>query len=458
MTVPWLWYALVLPCVSVLASTTEPSDWESDMDKQCAEMLGLSTTTSTTVWFMSADQRKAIELHATLMKKVKQDGYQMAAEFQEWLQVRLMAMFFGFTVGTPLVVGLAYRHSSRFRKWTSWLDAWVPFRRCMGFTMVIFVIAAGASAFFSLRITWLSQNVMEDVQEYYLSSFTYRLLDDFIVESYNLSMADAGKPKQLVTQLCNPTDTDFRIQQLEVDGILGRKGGAFLTSQLQSPVVLPPHSVDDMVIEYVVIEDWNAVIAPAMGVAVASAISNYFTTDSTMLMSFVIRTDCVVRATQVYLGVRANYPLALSELPEVWNWNASYYANPDAFWVQLYVALLKGLENERVLEWDSLEVGGELMAWVYGVVTLCSVIFVSSTFMFMLLLLKQEVRCRTCRRRPPPRDLESICPEKVWGRSLADVEIEVPDEDLKSKPHLTKATTRMEAPPKWGAAPGLLQS
>ena len=88
------------------------------MDKQCAEMLGLSTTTSTTVWFMSADQRKAIELHATLMKKVKQDGYQMAAEFQEWLQVRLMAMFFGFTVGTPLVVGLAYRHSSRFRKWT----------------------------------------------------------------------------------------------------------------------------------------------------------------------------------------------------------------------------------------------------------------------------------------------------------------------------------------------------
>ena len=45
-------------------------------------------------------------------------------------------------------------------------------------------------------------------------------------------------------------------------------------------------------------------------------VTNVWRPRASVQMSFVIRTDCVVRATQVYLGVRANYPLALSELPE----------------------------------------------------------------------------------------------------------------------------------------------
>ena len=53
-------------------------------------------------------------------------------------------------------------------------EAWLVGAK--GFTMVIFVIAAGASAFFSLRITWLSQNVMEDVQEKLQGRSAWRVL------------------------------------------------------------------------------------------------------------------------------------------------------------------------------------------------------------------------------------------------------------------------------------------
>lgn len=88
--------------------------------------------------------------------------------------------------------------------------------------------------------------------------------------------------------------------------------------------------------------------------------------------SLVIGLDCIARGAHVALSVRCNLPVMLGELPEILDWNASYHRDRTRFWADLYRAVNAGLARERLLEWDSLNVAGELMAWVYGVVILCS--------------------------------------------------------------------------------------
>ena len=75
------------------------------------------TTTTTTMWFKTPAYRRTLELHAQLLEAIWVDGYTMAAEFQSWLQTRVLAILVGITVGLPTLVAICYRYSSRFRRW-----------------------------------------------------------------------------------------------------------------------------------------------------------------------------------------------------------------------------------------------------------------------------------------------------------------------------------------------------
>jgi len=290
---------------------------------------------------------------------------------------------------------------------------------------------------------------MGDLQDYFLSSFSTRLMDIVIGEIDNFTTAIIGQNVHISSYLCNPTDGIFALHDFHVSGLFQEE--EFADIALSRPIILPPQSVGQMFIDYTVIADWTKLVLPVINTVVSSGLGSFGlgVGDEILMLSFVINTDCVARDTQIALGVQANVPIALEALPEIWLWNESFYFNPTRFWADLYGAVNLGLRDRRFLEWDSLNISGEAMTWVYMIVLLCSVILVSAILLIMLLLLKMECQCRICRRRPEVQDnhLNPICPEKVWGRSVSDLEIVIAEETPQSKPHLTKAMSqsRLEA-------------
>jgi len=346
----------------------------------------------------------------------------------------------------------------------------MQYRRCVLFSMLLILLAAVMSAFFGLRIVQSTGPLMEDVQEYYLSSMTGRLISTFVMESYKFSelgLAGTGSARELVTWLCNPTDAPFELRKLAVDGLLEK--GVFLESGLRNAVVVLPNSTARMALQYTVVADWQGLLSSGIGVVVDSALSSYLPqSHATMMVSFVMRTACTIRNNAVDLGIRANFPFRLANLPEVWAWNETYYQDKYLMQTLLYEAILAGLEQDvdgrrpRLLEWASLDVGGEMMTWVYGIVIGCSVIFMIALFLLMLCVIRNErCRCRCRHRSQTPPELHGVCSsEVVYGQCLADVQIDVPDEEFNSKPHLTNSTTRplsSWAPP-MGSAKAIVQS
>ncbi|CAE7697770.1 unnamed protein product, partial [Symbiodinium pilosum] len=304
----------------------------------CETLLGEETTTTTTMWFKTPAYRRTLELHAQLLEAIWVDGYTMAAEFQSWLQTRVLAILVGITVGLPTLVAICYRYSSRFRRWTTCFDSLLKYRLCFGALTFPAVAAALTSAVLGFRILESIQPLMEDTQEYYLSSMTGRLIDTFIQESYRFSelgMAGTMQTHVLASQLCNPTDAPFQLHKLDVDARL--EDEVFMEGGLRAPVAVQPSSVSSMVLEYIVAKDWQRLVGPSVGVVVDSALSNLLPNQhSTMTVSFIVRTRCTIRNTDVLLGIRANFPFLLANLPEVWTWNATYYADKYNMWSMLY--------------------------------------------------------------------------------------------------------------------------
>ena len=89
----------------------------SELAARCEVLLGEETTTTTTMWFATPSYRRTLELHPILLDAIWKDGRTMAAEFQSWLQVRVIGIFCGIAIGLPILVAAGYRYSSCFRRW-----------------------------------------------------------------------------------------------------------------------------------------------------------------------------------------------------------------------------------------------------------------------------------------------------------------------------------------------------
>ena len=96
--------------------TTNETDGLTALDLKCVDMLGVSTTTSTTAWFVSGAADDLALERLKFRAAVRRDGRQMAQDFQSWLVTRLLVILFSLSFGTPLVVFLAYHLCSLCKK------------------------------------------------------------------------------------------------------------------------------------------------------------------------------------------------------------------------------------------------------------------------------------------------------------------------------------------------------
>lgn len=214
--------------------------------------------------------------------------------------------------------------------------------------VAVFVIAAGLCWFFSLRIVYTTRLVMQDLQDYFLSSFSTRLMDIAISEFDHFTTDNIGKQVQIGSYLCSPTDGVFELRSFGVDCVFSNQ--VFATIDLSQPIHLEPQTVGEMFIDYNVLQHWNNLVLPAINTVINSAMGRVGLADAVVTLSFVITTDCVARDTQIFLGIKANVPIGLAKLPEIWAWNQSFYEDPTQFWADLYKAVNKGLKTERFLE------------------------------------------------------------------------------------------------------------
>ena len=97
-------------------SSANASDDLTALDLICMGMLGVSTTTSTTPWFVSGAADDLALERLKFRAAVRRDGWQMAQDFQSWLVTRLLVILFSLSFGTPLVVFLAYHFCSLCKK------------------------------------------------------------------------------------------------------------------------------------------------------------------------------------------------------------------------------------------------------------------------------------------------------------------------------------------------------
>ncbi|CAK9006218.1 unnamed protein product [Durusdinium trenchii] len=416
-----------------------------ELDLKCMGMIGVTTTTTSRAGWASDGQRRMLEQRTLFRQKSRKSGKQLAGDFSSWLVTRLVIILCSLTLGTPLVVLLLYQFSPRVRKWASALSL----GRCTKWLMLTLLVAGGLSIFFAMRILDTTDLLLADMQEYFLSSFMTRFMDLAIEEidaMGNFSMGLVGKTRTLSGELCNPTDGHFELQKFDLEGYL--EGSNFLSVQLPEPLHLKPESLGMLAIQYTFLKEWFELFIGGAKAAFLSFSSNYGMSESAkMQVWLLIKVDCMVRDAGISIGIRCNLPLVLSKLPEVSAWNQVWAEDPQRFWADLYEAVNSGLDSQRFLEWDSLELGGGFMAWVYGTVITCSAILASSIFFFMLLLLKSGLQCRMCRSRTGEQQLSPVCPDSVWGRSAFDLEIEIAEEQRQQKPHLTKAVSqsRLEA-------------
>ena len=80
----------------------------------------------------------------------------------------------------------------------------------------------------------------------------------------------------LASQLCNPTDAPYKIHRLDVDARL--QDESFLEGSLRAEVLVPPSSVAGMVLEYIVVRNWQPLLATGLGVVINSAVGNMVST------------------------------------------------------------------------------------------------------------------------------------------------------------------------------------
>eukprot|EP00435_Cladocopium_sp_Y103_P057422 s371_g19.t1 len=273
---------------------------------------------------------------------------------------------------------------------------------------------------------------------------------------WNLKLV--GKQVQIGSYLCNPTDGVFELRSFGVDCLLSNE--VFATIDLSQPIHLEPQSVGEMFIDYNVLQHWDSLVLPAINTVINSAMGRVgLAPDQVVTLSFMITTDCMARNMQIFLGVQANVPIGLAKLPEIWAWNQSFYEDPTQFWADLYKAVNKGLKTERFFgvglvehSWRGHDLGLHDCGSLQRNFGLChlsgDVVAVEERMSVQGWDAAHDSQGMICRRRPVEGNtLSPVCPEKVWGRSVSDLEIIVADETPQAKPHLTKAMSqsRLEA-------------
>lgn len=306
--------------------------------------------------------------------------------------------------------------------------------------------------------------IIVDVQDYYLKDFFQNILQDIIAETtkFNVETFTTSRNQQLRATLCNPTEDSFVIHSFTTSALL--EGSELLRAKLAHKVNIPPMSLGQLVVDYQIMPTPGGILGGTISVVAGSWVSHQLGVEDVALISVLVNTDCKVRASRATVGMKINAPLLLSRLP-----NSFLVLNPttqqqvisekfsdkDKVMYHIYNALLGGLEQYRFFEWDSLELGGPLMIWVYFIVFFASLMLVVSLAGLLLMFMTCGAACPCRRRRSEPTvgfiqspqalgspGVEREPLDSVVGRSLACIEIDIPTEELKPKPHMTRSTTK----------------
>lgn len=416
-----------------------------------------STTTTTTTTTTAYEQMMIAQFKGEFKAKIKADGKLLVKDLMSWLITRLVGVFFGLTICIPLVILMTLKCSARCRVCTAKLYSKVQFRGHVCVLMSVFLLDAGLSVLLSFNILNSVNVTIKEVRDYYLKGLTRNMLQDILgeVSDFSVGTFTTQRKMQLNATVCNPTDSPFIMHSMTANGFL--EGTTILEATLPRKVRIDPVSLGQLVLDYHVLPSLGSLVAPIVGLGITTVLSG-FSPEEVVMISVAINTDCKVQESRATVGLRINAPLLVSKLPTSFlTLNAearqraieAEFGEPYMLQYHLYNALLGGLEYHRFFEWDSLELGGPLMTWVYTILLCASAMFSMSTA-GIVLLLSQCRKCR-CRRRPlelqplDARDTPLGGLDSVVGRSLDEVQIDLGDiaaEATKPKPHMTKSLSK----------------
>lgn len=337
----------------------------------------------------------------------------------------------------------------------------MQFRGCTVFILLVtLLLAGGGSLILAFEVLDSVSVTIIDVRDYYLKDFVRNILQDILAETvkFDLTTFTTSRQEQLNATLCNPTDDRFVMHSLTASAVLD--GSELLRANLAHKVDIPPMSLGQLVVDYQMLPNPGGMFGGTLSVVAGSWISHQLGTEDVALISVLLNIDCNVRDSRATVGMKINAPLLLSRLPNSFHLLnpdsqtkviSETFSEPDKVMYHLYNALLGGLEQYRFFEWNSLELGGPLMTWVYLIVFFASLMLVVSIAGLVLMLMTCGAAC-CCRRRSQPAVAFIQSPQalgspgveldSVVGRSLAFIEIDIPTEELKPKPHMTRSTTK----------------
>ena len=85
-----------------------------------------------------------------------------------------------------------------------------------------------------------------------------------------------GRSKRLQASFATRQMPPYKIHRLDVDARL--QDESFLEGSLRDEVLVPPSSVAGMVLEYIVVRDWQPLVATGLGIVINSAMGNLVST------------------------------------------------------------------------------------------------------------------------------------------------------------------------------------
>eukprot|EP00435_Cladocopium_sp_Y103_P044538 s1005_g12.t1 len=441
-------------------STSTATTYSTVTETTTSTSITATTITFTTTTKTTYEHGQLPILKDEFKQVIKEDGKLLVKDLMSWLMTRLVALFVGLTLATPLLMLIIHRCSKRCRSCTDRLKR-MQFRGCTIFILLVtFLLAGGGSLILAYEVLDSVSVTIIDVRDYYLKEFVKNILQDILAETskFNVELFTTQRQEQLNATLCNPTDDSFVMHSLTASAVVD--GSELLRANLAHKVDIPPMSLGQLVVNYHILPNPGGIFGGTVSVVAGSWVSHRLGVEDVALISVLVNTDCKVRASRATVGMKINAPLLLSRLPDsflVLNAKtrkeaiSETFSEPDKVMYHLYNALLGGLEQYRFFEWDSLELGGPLMIRVYFIVFFASLMLVVSVAGLVLMLMTC-CRCRRSRAPPVPLvessqtfgspgsgDLEPL--DSVVGRSLAFIEIDIPTEELKPKPHMTRSVS-----------------
>ena len=139
-----------------------------------------------------------------------------------WLITRLVGVFFGLTIGIPLVILTTLKCSARCRVCTAKLYSKVQFRGHVCVLMSVFLLAVGLSVLLSFNILNSVDVTIKEVRDYYLKGLTRNMLQDILgeISDFSVGTVTTQRKMQLNATVCNPTDSPFIMHSMTATGFL----------------------------------------------------------------------------------------------------------------------------------------------------------------------------------------------------------------------------------------------